>query len=211
MKTEWCADCYLQRMRGRGKAALLWVTAAIGIWFIFSYAFKYLTREPSQYGIYAMRYQWLYAHIIAGIFAMLLGPVQFWLGLNRLTRIPHRIMGVIYVLAVAAGGTTGCYLAPHNDIGWVFGLGFASMAVVWIITSLLATLAICLHNVEQHREWMVRSYTLNFGFVTSRALFELFDMLKLGTFVERKSAAVWAGWAIPLFITEAVFQTRKIF
>jgi hypothetical protein len=85
------------------------------------------------------------------------------------------------------------------------------MSAVWIVATALATIAICLRQVEQHREWMLRSYTVTFGFVTFRVIYEVLDAVELGTMVERMTAASWLAWAIPLFITEAILQGRRIF
>jgi hypothetical protein len=118
-------------------------------------------------------------------------------------------MGVLYVLTVVVGGASAFYLAAHNDFSWVFGLGLGSMAAVWIITTALATVSILLRQVEQHREWMIRSYTLTFGFVIFRAIYEFLDMAELGTMVERMTAASWLAWTLPLFLTECAIQGRR--
>ena len=198
-------------MRARGNLTVFGIPILIATWFFYGFALKYLTPEPDRYGIYWDRHEWLYAHVLAGVVALLLGPGQFWLGLNRRTATVHRTMGVMYALSVGVGGAAAFYLAAHNDFSWVFGLGLASMAAVWIVSTALAVIAICLRQVEQHREWMVRSYTLTFGFVTFRVLYEVLDALELGTMVERMTAASWLAWAMPLFITEAILQGRKIF
>src|SRR5678815_2980870 len=137
-------------MHQRGYLAVLIVPAAIGLFFISGYALTYLAAEPTQFGIYRPRHDWLIVHIVAGIFALLAGPVQLWLGLNGRTKVAHRMLGVVYVLAVFTGATAAFYLAKHSDFGWVFGLGFGSMASVWVITTLLATMAIFLRRIEQH-------------------------------------------------------------
>src|SRR5262249_11947098 len=72
-------------------------------------------------------------------------------------------------------------------------------------------LAILCRQAEQHREWMIRSYVLTFGFVTIRILDSLLDMEQMGTLVERMTAASWLGWIVPLVLTEAILQGRKIF
>src|ERR1041385_446347 len=102
-------------MRTRGNIIVLGVPGVISLWFISGYALKYLTTDAGQYGIYWPRHDWLYAHIAAGIVALILGPLQLWLGLNKRTAIFHRIMGVLYVSAVAVGGTSAFYLAAHTD------------------------------------------------------------------------------------------------
>ncbi|HET9220397.1 MAG TPA: DUF2306 domain-containing protein [Terriglobia bacterium] len=198
-------------MRGRGNIAVFGLPTIIALWFFYGFALKYLTPDPDRYGIYWERHEWLYAHVLAGVLALLLGPAQLWLGLNRRTTNFHRTMGILYVLAVAVGGAAAFYLAAHNDFSWVFGLGLGTMGAVWILTTALATIAICLRQPEQHREWMVRSYTVTFGFVTFRVVYELFDVMEFGTMVERMTASSWLAWTLPLVITEAVMQGRKIF
>jgi hypothetical protein len=198
-------------MRARGNIVVLGLPTLIATFFLYGFALKYLTPERDQYGIYWIRHEWLYAHVIAGIVALLLGPIQLWLGINRRTATPHRVMGVLYVLAVGVGATAAYYLAAHNDYSWLFGLGLGSMATAWILTTALAVVSICLHRVEQHREWMIRSYVVTFGFVVFRVLYEALDMAEVGTMVERLIAVSWLAWTGPLFITEAILQGRKIF
>jgi uncharacterized membrane protein len=198
-------------MRARGNLAVFGVPITIAAWFFYGFALKYFTLSPDRYGIYWDRHEWLYAHVLAGVLALLLGPGQFWLGLNHRTSTIHRTMGVMYVLSVGVGGASAFYLAAHNDFGWVFGLGLASMSAVWIVATALATIAICLRQVEQHREWMIRSYTVTFGFVTFRVIYEVLDTLEFGTMVERMTAASWLAWALPLFIAETILQGRRIF
>src|SRR5262245_31709857 len=162
-------------MHQRGNLVVLAAPTVLALCFVYGYALTYLGAEPTQYGIYRPRHDWLYVHIVAGSVALLLGPLQLWLGLNKRTAFSHRLIGVLYVLSVATGGIAGLYLAKHTDFGWVFGLGFGSMAVAWMTTTALATLAISLRRVEQHREWMIRSYVVTFGFVTFRVLNAIFD------------------------------------
>jgi uncharacterized membrane protein len=198
-------------MRGRGNIAVFGLPTIIGLWFFHGFALKYLTLDPGRYGIYWERHEWLYAHVLAGVLALLLGPAQLWLGLNKRTTNFHRTMGVLYVLSVAVGGASAFYLAAHNDFSWVFGLGMSAMAVVWIFATGLATVAICLRQVEQHREWMVRSYSVTFGFVAFRVIYELLDAMEFGTMVERMTASSWLAWTVPLFLAELIMQGRKIF
>jgi hypothetical protein len=142
---------------------------------------------------------------------LLLGPLQLWLGLNRKTAILHRVLGIGYALGVGISATAAFYLSFHTDFGWVFGMGFASMAAAWVVATTLATIAICCGMTAQHREWMIRSYVVTFAFVIFRVLDLAFDIARVGTIVERMTAASWLAWTIPLLITESVLQGRKIF
>jgi uncharacterized membrane protein len=189
---------------------ILALATLVAFWFLDSYAFQYLTLERDRFGIYWARREWIYVHVLAGMLALLLGPVQFWLGLNRREKILHRILGAFYVLSVFAGAGAALYLARHTDFGWVFGMGLTAMAVGWILSTALATIAICLHLVEQHREWMTRSYVFTFGFVTFRILTQAFQIIGAGTTLDQMTAASWFCWSVPLMLTECLIQGRKI-
>ena len=158
---------------------------------------------------YAPRKGWLMLHISGGIVAILTGPVQLWLGLTDRGMTWHRRMGIAYMAAVAAGALGGYYMAVKTDFGWVFGASLASLATAWVTTTAMAFLAIRKSLVEQHKEWMIRSYVLTFGFVIFRVVQPL--MQNVGTINEQLAAAGWLCWTIPLLTTELVLQGRKIF
>jgi hypothetical protein len=198
-------------MRSRGHVFVLAVPTAIALWFIYGFAFSYLGTDPGRFGIYLPRRQWLTMHILGGGAALLLGPVQFWLAMNRRTAILHRVLGISYVSAVFISATAAFYLAFHTDFGWVFGIGFSAMACAWLISTTLATVAILRGVAQQHLEWMIRSYVVTFGFVVFRALNMIFEFARLGTLVDRMTAASWLAWSAPLLITEAILQGTKVF
>jgi len=183
----------------------------VAFWFLDSFAFRYLAMDRDRFGIFWPRREWLYVHIVAGTVALLLGPVQLWLGLNRRAPIVHRILGVSYVLGVFVSSSTALYLAINTDFGWVFGMGLTAMSLAWMISTAFATMAICFHLVEQHREWMIRSYVLTFSFVTFRVLTDAFQVAGAGPTIEQMKAASWFSWSVPLLITEWLIQGRKIF
>ena len=123
----------------------------------------------------------------------------------------HRRLGVGYMMSVAASSIAAFYLAFHTDFGWVFGMGLAGLAVAWIVTTDLAFVAIRRHLIDQHQEWMIRGYVLTFAFVTFRIFFGVLEAAGVGTTLGRLAAASWFCWTVPLLITEALLQGRKIF
>jgi hypothetical protein len=172
--------------------------------------FKYLSVMRDTYGIYWPRHEWLLAHIVGGTIALMLGPLQMWLGSNRRHSMVHRVLGILYVTSVGLGAVSAFYLARKTDFGWVFGLGLGCMAAVWIVTTAFATIAICRRLIQQHREWMIRSYVVTFGFVLFRLIDGVLDLAHVGTLTERLTAASWLCWAVPLMITEMFLQGRKV-
>jgi len=157
---------------------------------------------------YAPRRGWLLLHISGGIVAILTGPVQLWLGLGDRGMTWHRRMGTVYMAAVGAGAIGGYYMAFNTDFGWLFGASLASLATAWVTTTGMAYLAIRKSLVEQHKEWMIRSYVLTFAFVIFRIVQPMLQ--NVGTITEQLAAAGWLCWTIPLLATELVLQGRKI-
>ena len=101
-------------------------------------------------------------------------------------------------------------MATHTDFGWIFGAGLFGLAVAWVATTTLAYLAIRRSLIDQHKEWMIRSYVVTFAFVTFRVIQPALQAARIGTELEQLAAAAWACWAVPLLITELVIQGRKV-
>jgi hypothetical protein len=166
--------------------------------------------DADRFGIYLPRREWLFAHIIGGTIALLLGPVQLWTGIGRQSMRLHRILGIGYVVGVAVGVVPGFYLAFKTDFGWVVSMGLVMMSTAWTLSTSLAVFAIVRRLIDQHREWMIRSYVVTFSFVTFRLLNNTFQILDLGTTVEQMTVASWFSWSVPLLLTEIYLQGRKI-
>jgi hypothetical protein len=58
---------------------------------------------------------------------------------------------------------------------------------------------------------MIRSYVVTFAFVNFRILAGVLQAAGVGALQEQLAVASWFCWAVPLLVTEAVLQGRKIF
>ena len=190
---------------------LVKIAAIVALLYVHSFALPYLLPSAATFGIYESRREWLIVHVLGGTLALFLGPVQFWLGLSEYSRRWHRVLGVVYIMCVAASSTSAISLASATDFGWVFKTGMMTLAFVWIGTTGLAVTAICRSLIQQHKEWMIRSYVVTFSFVFFEAIGQVLDLAKIGTTTERLIVASWLSWSVPLVITEAFLQGRKMF
>jgi len=181
-----------------------------GVLFIVQAAVPYFALDQSQFKGYWPRRWWLLAHISLGIVALLSGPVQLWLGVSDQRPEIHRRLGLVYMLAVLFSSAAAYYLAFHTDVGVVFGAGLAGLATAWLVTTGLAFAAIKRQLYDQHKEWMIRSYVVTTGFVSFRAVFPLLQSSGIADAGAAAAMAAWGCWAVPLLITEAVLQGRKI-
>jgi hypothetical protein len=159
---------------------------------------------------YAPRRGWLMLHISGGLVALLTGPIQLWLGLANRGLSWHRRMGTTYMAAVGVGAIGGYYMAFNTDFGWLFGASLAGLATAWLATTGMAYLAIRRSLIEQHKEWMIRSYVVTFAFVIFRVIFPALQATQIGTPFEQLAAAGWLCWTLPLLFTELFLQGRKI-
>jgi uncharacterized membrane protein len=191
--------------------AVLGIAMIVALGFVAMFALRYFTLDQQVFGPYWPRRSWLLLHIAGGMVALLVGPGQLWLGLKRQRLDLHRRLGVAYMTSVGLSSAAAFYLAAHTDLGWVFGAGLAGLAVAWIVTTGLAFAAIRRGLIHQHQEWMTRSYVVTFAFVTFRIFTGIMQATGVGTLREELAAASWFCWAVPLLMTEAVLQGRKIF
>jgi len=64
--------------------------------------------------------------------------------------------------------------------------------------------------VEIHKEWMTRAYIVTFAFVTFRVFSDYGPTSHLKPVNDLWITLAWASWVVPLFITELIFQLRRM-
>ncbi len=187
------------------------IVLALALYFVFKDALPYFSLAPEFYEHHWSHAVWLLLHITGGILALLIGPFQFWTGLRKWNMHVHRWTGRIYLGSVAISVISACYILTLPESSFGFRIGVAGLALAWIITTSLAFAAIIKRKILQHKEWMIRSYVVTFGFVFFRLLLEPMIALEVAAPGEVVSAVSWMCWALPLLITEFILQGKKIF
>lgn len=146
-----------------------------------------------------------YIHITGGMLALLVGPFQFIKKLrNRYLKV-HRALGKVYLVSILfLAGPSGLFMAFYAEGGGIAVVGFALMALLWLITTYMAFETVRKKNIESHKSWMVRSFALTFAAVTLR----LYVPIASGYFhvapfyVEASSA--WVSWIPNLIVAETL-------
>lgn len=197
--------------RGRRPLAALLIGAMLAaITFWVAAALPYLGLDPARFGDFWPRRYPLLVHIAGGTVALLVGPLQLWLGATRRRLDWHRKLGTFYVVGVTVGVLGALYLALTTPAGWIYSSGLLGLGAAWTITTAMAYVAVRRRALDQHREWMIRSYVVTLAFVLFRLLVVVLGALELGTPDEQAAFAAWFCWAVPLLVTEPILQARKI-
>ncbi len=149
---------------------VLWIGLGFTTLFVFITSEVLLVADYPMYHAYRLQVisdrQLLIPHTLAGIFALLIGPVNFSSRIRQHHLKLHRVLGRIYVISVFIGAATGVALATGRP-----GLPGTSMqAAAWIVCTTAALITARNRQIAQHRQWMARSYAVTFTFVSSRVL-----------------------------------------
>jgi uncharacterized membrane protein len=149
---------------------ILWLSLGLTVLFVFITSEVLLIIDYPMYHAYRLQViadrHLLIPHILAGIFALLIGPINFSSRIRQRHLKLHRVLGRIYVVAVFVGAFTGVTLATGRP-GFA---GTSMQAAAWIVCTTAAFITARNRQIAVHRQWMARSYAVTFTFVSSRVL-----------------------------------------
>ena len=162
-------------------------------------------RDPEWAHIHPFRW-YLLPHAMMGACALLLGPLQFSDRLRqRFTKL-HRVLGRFSIAGVFVGAPMGLYIQYFEErMGGTRSFSFAAGtdAALWVLTTAVALFFIRKGKVQQHRQWMTRSYAVAIVFLEVRVVSGVFG------FDDSASAGetiVWMCVAFSLLFADIVLQ-----
>ncbi len=202
----------LRVARHRRLLTVLVLLAGAALYFLQHNAVRYYTSfDATTYGDFWPRRWGLVTHIAGGVTAVTAGLAQLWLGLTGRIGALHRGLGRLYVGAIIVGSAGAYYLALTLDPKYFgYAAGLFMLSTSWLVTTGMAIAAVKHRALEQHREWMIRSYTVTFAFVTFRLVEKWLLPWHLDTDDNVDMVMAWACWSVPLLLAEPLLQLRKI-
>lgn len=147
-----------------------------------------------------------YGHILFGGLALLVGWIQFNKNFRNANLKRHRIIGKIYMIAALISGTCGIYIGFYATGGIITSVGFISLGVVWLFTTIKAYLAIRSKDIQLHQGFMIYSYAACFAAVTLRIWLPMLTFV-FGDFTIAYRIVAWLCW-VPNIIF-AFFWVRR--
>ena len=142
-------------------------------------------------------------HIGGGMIALVVGAWNFLERSRERFLNLHRWLGRLYIVSVFTAGLAGFSLSFTAQGGLTARIGFAMLAFLWVATAALAYVRIRAYDIESHRRWMIRNYSLTFAAVTLR-LWLPFLMIAGNDFSVVYPTVAWLAWVPNLIIAEII-------
>ena len=151
----------------------------------------------------------LILHVIAGVIALVVGPLQFVRPIRERVPALHRAIGFTYVAGTALSAPAGFMLALGSTAGPLAGTGFAILAVLLALFTWLGLRAAIERRFTDHREWMLRSYAMTATAITLRLMLPAAAILGLD-FLASYQAIAWLSWITNLALVEYYIRRKRI-
>jgi len=154
---------------------------------------------------------WLLPHGIAGACALLLGPFQFSDRLRQRFTKFHRVAGRIYVASALVLAPLGAYIQYFQErMGAPRSFSIAGVvdAVLLMLTTGIAFAFILNGKVQQHRQWMTRSFAVALVFLEVRVVQGVTGWENLG--IAATETIVWSCLAFSLLSADIVLQVQEL-
>jgi uncharacterized membrane protein len=199
--------------RSRRHSVAWWLVVGLS-WTIVLYGAAYLSLRsrifpPDLAESFKARPWGIYPHVIVGMIALAIGPLQFHPRVQART-ILHHTLGKIYIVIALLVGIVGLYMATYSFGGMVTHVGFGLLAVGVLITTTLAYRNVLRRRYARHREWMIRSYALMFAAPTLRVWLPLLAIAYGGEFRPAYLWVSWLCWVPNLLLAECYIRyTRR--
>ena len=151
-----------------------------------------------------------YTHIIFGGLALLIGWTQFPKKFRDRNRKIHKKIGMAYVTFAFLSSVSGIYIALFATGGMVSIVGFVSLGIVWLVTTMMGWLTAKKHDFDSHENWMIFSYASCFAAVTLRIWLPILITLHHGDFIPAYHMVAWLCWLPNMVVAFWIVKRRKV-
>jgi len=153
---------------------------------------------------------WLLLHGLTGACALLLGVMQFSDRLRRRHTKLHRIVGQFYIAGTFLAAPLVFYVQYFQErMGATrsFSIAAAMQATTWMLTTAVALAFILKGNVQQHRQWMPRSFAIALVFLEARVILGVTGWERLGPVAAE--TVVWVCNVLAILLADLVLQWQE--
>ncbi|MCD9855484.1 DUF2306 domain-containing protein [Epilithonimonas sp. JDS] len=147
-----------------------------------------------------------WVHIIFGGLALFIGWRQFGSSFRSKYLRIHRFLGRIYAIAVVISSVSAIYLGFYANGGIISAIGFISLGLIWLVTTISGVVQARNSNVILHKQLMTYSYACTFAAVTLRLWYPFLKTIT-GDPADSYIVVAWLCWVPNLLI--AYFLNRR--
>jgi hypothetical protein len=152
---------------------------------------------------------WLLPHGLAAAFALFLGPFQFSERLRRKYVTLHKTFGYLYIAGCYIGAPLGIYIQRFEEklgtYSHSFTIATVMDAAVWVFATTMALVMIRTKRMQQHRQWMIRSFACALIFLEVRTILVFFRLPEPAA-----EMVVWGCVAAAFPIADLVLQIDEL-
>ncbi|CRK57544.1 membrane protein, putative [Alloactinosynnema sp. L-07] len=179
-------------------------------------------RVPQPEG-FPEHYYALLAHIVFGTVAIVSGFLQIWPWFRAKHRRGHRIAGRLYVFGgVIPAGLAGLVVGITSPFGPVGAFSAVVLVSLWLTTTIIGYRRARQRRFADHREWMIRSYTLTASTIVNRFwapvlaisyepyIDTVFEGSERAYVITVAGLTSWLSWVLPLILVEGWLIRRRL-
>lgn len=146
-------------------------------------------------------------HGVPGALALFLAPFQFSSRLRQKHLQLHRIMGRVYVGCVAIAAPAAIVVSTILVVPTLL-MASVVQAFGWLVTTATALYCVRTGRIQQHREWMMRSYPFAMVFVVVRVLVSIPAIARMGEM--GLATVVWSVIATACFLPSFIIAWKGV-
>jgi hypothetical protein len=151
-----------------------------------------------------------YIHVFVSIFTLIAGFTQFSDILLQNYRKLHRFVGKVYVFNILfINFPSALIMAVYANGLLPSKIAFITLDCLWFYFTLQAFLSIRKKNIEQHKDFMIRSYALTCSAITLRLWQMTFRNLTELEPLTIYMIDAWLGFVPNLLFAEWLIRTRN--
>lgn len=150
-------------------------------------------------------------HAVPGLLFMILGPLQFIPQLRSKYIAIHRWMGRLFMVSAVLIGISGfliVFVFPFAGVSEQLAILF--YGTIFMYSVIKSFYSIKQGEVKQHREWIIRVYSIGLGISVIRILIALFMTMSSYKQIEIFALTFWMGFGITWMVGEFWIRFTRV-
>lgn len=209
MTIELTPDAPKQWQAPRAKTVLFAAIGAMYVYVLLTNETFLFNRADPEWPHIAPFQTLLLPHGMAAALALFLAPFQFSERLRRKYIAVHKTCGYLYIAGCYIGAPIGLYIQWIEERLGTFSRSFTIATIadmtIWMFATTMALIMIRKGKIQQHRQWMTRSFACALIFLEVRVIAHLFNLPESSL-----EMVVWACVAAAFPLADLVLQIDEL-